>query len=340
MSIIMTFRLFLVFVVSCMQPVCFGMEQQLVVANQRSTRYVKLPDEYVEDIVVRVGKNDPFDLRRIACLDRQWNTITNGLWVTQDLFPLYDPSVLCTYGAKQYHGVNRALFTAIENGNHKDASLLLRNEYANPNYECEWEWNYGEWEWNYGEDASDSVVQRRLRPLTLASSKGNINMMQTLIKNGAWVNVENGFSNPVSSVIRASNTIVSQDTKKRCIQLLIESGVNMHYMLGQSRLRNYLHQAADSSGIFLIPFLVSCNINVNQKNILGDIPLVALLEHLTDHDAEMKDAVIALVKAGSDLNATDQFDWSAVRHAQENEWLEGTEIQKIILEAAAKNVEK
>jgi ankyrin repeat protein len=332
MNTMVTLRFSFMCVLSCMQLFCFGMDQQLVVAKQHSTRFVKLPDERVEDIVILVGRKDCRDLCRTECLDRQWNKITNGVRMTKLFFPRYDSSLpLCTNGAKEYHGVNHALFYAIENGRHKEVSLLLRSEYADPNYKRKWTWTFGE-------DANDVIVTD-LTPLSLASNKGDVRNMEALIKRGASVNLAD-FSNPVSSIIRANNSKVSMDTKKLCIQLLVEKKANMNCDLNPLISgRNFLHQATDNEAVDLIPLLVSSGVNVNQKNAQGQIPLARLLGHCCTTGSSnevVKDAVVALIEAVSDLNAASNDGWSALSYTQDRLWFDNTGLAEIILEAAAK----
>jgi hypothetical protein len=299
---------------------CVGMEknQHMELTNQRT---IYLPDERVEDIVVFVGKNDSRDLRRTACVDHQWNEITNNPRMTKLFFPCYDPSSLYTHDAKKYHGINRAMFTAIENNNHKDVGMLLKTGYINPNYVHPWKLHC----------IGTYIQHGEVNLLEVASNKCNTNMMKSLIEAKADVNASSPSDDPAQNIIfsRAGKRGVPTSTQIECLQLLKDHGAHMQKCTDPSS--NYLHEAAEYGEASLIPFFVSCNISLSQKDRQGRIPLMTLLDWRNGTDEEVQNAVISLIEARSDIYTTDCDGWSAMKHAQENIFLESTQLPKIIL---------
>ncbi|HEV2916789.1 MAG TPA: hypothetical protein VGW78_03515 [Candidatus Babeliales bacterium] len=310
------------------QSACFSMQ----------TTIEMLPDERIEDIVKYVGKNNIEDCSAVAGVNKRWNAITNGFYLTKKYFDgieydQHSKPKLFTAGAKHYHAVNTQLENAIENDEYENIAALLQDPYINVNHIYKLNSNF----FLYMRDGISlganqvSVVS----PLTRACQKCDQTSISLLLDAKANININTVFP-PILTVVGANPKTYSYATKTKCIELLLKKNANIHYSsdLDELNVGNALNIAANALDFALIPFLLTFNINPNTTGWwIKNTPLITLIsnhagnmrkkrllqiENMHNENlSALKVVIQSLIDANADIYATNNYHESALTYIEE-----------------------
>ena len=136
------------------------------------------------------------------------------------------------------------------------------------------------------------------------AAKEDIETIRQLIKDGADVNEMNYMDMPVLAVA------LNKGYDSSIINLLIDSGADMHHVSEDDHVTMLMRAAYDSDNLKLIQPFIQSGIDVNAKNNNG---ITALMYAVSGNS---NPAIIReLVKAGADVTARDNEGLTILHHA-------------------------
>jgi hypothetical protein len=175
--------------------------------------------------------------------------------------------------------------------------------------------------------ADVNYIERMTRPhnslLMQASNSLNIQLIFALVEKRADVNLcsPSGSHSPISRAIQSR--VFCSDLLRRTlkheietIRCLVDLGADIHYIEPKYNW-NYLFYAIYYKNFPLIPLLLQYGINPNHQNNSLKNPLCFILSGLNMSSDGVKDAVIALMKAGSNPFAKDSKGKSSIDYARQ-----------------------
>lgn len=116
------------------------------------------------------------------------------------------------------------------------------------------------------------------------------------------------------------------EDRLKIVKYLIKSGIDVNYIDNKEK-KNALHYLFSNNTQATIPFylevvkeLTNSNININQKDKYGAIPLTYAIANVKLSSIEMKPIYMLLMKKGSNYRTKDKYENSCLDYALRFSW--------------------